>query len=145
MTRIIQKVLRIFLGLVFLYACWDKILHPDAFALVIYNYQILPAPLIHFTALVLPMLELMLAIGLLFGIWLPGVLLLSNLLLAVFFSALLFNAARGLDIHCGCFSAASDDGVPAATSQYILRDVAFLAVSLFLLLQHYREKRGAVA
>ena len=41
---------------------------------------------------------LLLALGLILGIWLPGTLFLANLLLAVFFSALLFNTARGLAV-----------------------------------------------
>jgi uncharacterized membrane protein YphA (DoxX/SURF4 family) len=144
MKPYIHLALRIFLGAVFLIACWDKILHPQSFAEVIYNYQILPGPLINITALVLPVLELLLALALILGIWLPGTLFLANLLLAVFFSALLFNTARGLDIHCGCFSTDGASGAPASTSGYLFRDVAFLAVSLFLLYQHYREKRAAL-
>ncbi|MGA8240229.1 MAG: MauE/DoxX family redox-associated membrane protein [Desulfobacterales bacterium] len=34
--------LRLLLGTVFLYASYDKILHPQAFAQAVYNYQILP-------------------------------------------------------------------------------------------------------
>jgi hypothetical protein len=34
-------VLRLLLGTVFLYASYDKTLHPQAFAQAVYNYQIL--------------------------------------------------------------------------------------------------------
>jgi hypothetical protein len=34
--------LRLLLGAVFLYASYDKILHPQAFAQAVYNFQILP-------------------------------------------------------------------------------------------------------
>ena len=35
-------LMRLALGAVFLYASYDKILHPAAFAKAVYNYQILP-------------------------------------------------------------------------------------------------------
>ena len=95
--------LRFFLGGIFLYASWDKILHPEAFAEAIYNYRILPDFLINFSALVLPWLELFLGICIISGLWLPGAVFLVNLLMAIFFGALIFNLARGLNVQCGCF------------------------------------------
>lgn len=145
MKKIVLIVFRLFLGGVFLYACWDKILHPKAFAEVVYNYHILPGPLINLTALVLPVMELFLAVCLIFGIWLPGTLFLANLLLGVFFSALLFNMARGLDIHCGCFSTDATPGDRFSTVRYVFRDLVFLAVALFLMFQQYRESRAVRA
>lgn len=141
MKNVVSTVLRFFLGAIFLYACWDKILHPRAFAEVVHNYQILPGPLINFTALVLPVVELFLAICLIAGIWLPGSLFLANLLLTLFFSALLFNTARGLNIHCGCFSTSPAAGEQASVIHDVLRDMAFMAVALFLLFQYYRDSR----
>jgi uncharacterized membrane protein YkgB len=116
---------------IFIYASLDKIAHPAAFAKDIYNYQILPDALINLTALVLPWLELFLGLCLLAGIWLPGAVLTANGLLVVFLAALVFNLARGLDINCGCFSTGSE--APALSAGwYLLRDVGFLAVGVFL-------------
>jgi uncharacterized membrane protein YphA (DoxX/SURF4 family) len=70
--------LRLFLGLVFVYASFDKILRPAAFAEIIYNYQILPEALINFTSIFLPWLELHLGLLLILGFWLPGAVLISN-------------------------------------------------------------------
>lgn len=47
-------VVRLFLGAVFVYASLDKILHPQAFAEMVYNYQLLPDVLINLTAIILP-------------------------------------------------------------------------------------------
>jgi uncharacterized membrane protein YphA (DoxX/SURF4 family) len=63
---------RVVLGAVFIFASVDKILHPDAFAVIIKNYQILPVKLISLAAVVLPWLELILGISLIAGVWLPG-------------------------------------------------------------------------
>lgn len=54
----------------------------------------------------------------------------SNLLLMAFLGALLFNMARGLDISCGCFSAAAEDAMNFWT---VLRDVSFLIPAVYLL------------
>ena len=124
---------RLLLGVVFVAASIDKIWHPGAFAEAVYNYQILPDAVINLVAVVVPWLELVLGALLILGIWLPGAVLLTNLLLVAFFAALLFNVARGLDVHCGCFTT-STEGVPA-TTWYLIRDAGFLLVGGFLFYQ----------
>ncbi|MCF8049715.1 MAG: DoxX family membrane protein [Desulfobacterales bacterium] len=121
---------RIVLGLIFLFACYDKILHPGEFAEVVYNYQLLPDSLVNVTAILLPWVELALGLSLIFNVWIPGAVLLGNLLLVAFFSALLFNLARGLDVSCGCFSTAP--GEEAIDHFTVLRDMSFLLVSGYL-------------
>lgn len=133
LQAIIFHSLRLLLGAVFLYASYDKILHPEAFAKAVYNYQILPDDLVNLAALSLPWLELMIGLCLVTGIWMPGATTLSTALLAVFIGALGFNQMRGLDIHCGCFSTQATDG--PAGFWTILRDFAFLAVSVYLTLE----------
>jgi uncharacterized membrane protein YphA (DoxX/SURF4 family) len=124
--------MRIFLGVVFLFAGYDKILHPQAFAQAVYNYQILPDAAVNLAALVLPWLELLLGMCLLAGFWLPGATVLSSGLLTVFIGALLFNQIRGLDIYCGCFSTETTEG-PAGL-WIVGRDIIFLAISVYVML-----------
>lgn len=125
---------RLILGIVFIYASVDKIFHPGQFAEVIHNYQILPDLLINPTAIVLPWLELILGLFLLIGVWLPGSVFLTNVLLFVFMGAMVFNLARGLDIHCGCFSTTVDLGDAAAPMVwYAIRDSLFIVPGIFLL------------
>jgi len=130
MQKPVNFWIRLILGAVFVIASVDKILHPAAFAKAIYNYQILPDAFINLTAIILPWLELLLGILLISGLWLPGAALLANLLLLVFFGALLFNVARGLDVHCGCFST-STEGTPA-TTWYLIRDTIFVVLGCYL-------------
>lgn len=128
---------------IFLYASIDKIAHPAAFAKDIYNYQILPDALINLTALELPWLELFLGLCLLAGVWLPGAVLAVNGLLLVFLASLVFNLARGLNVDCGCFGAGGM-GPSMSTGGYLLRDLAFLALGIFLLFSVYRNQfRGS--
>jgi uncharacterized membrane protein YphA (DoxX/SURF4 family) len=135
---------RFVLGGLFVYASFDKILHPHEFAEVVYNYQILPDALVNLTAILLPWLELCAGIFLILGLFLRGALVTCNVLLAVFLAALAFNLARGLDIDCGCFTASADPSSGGAMVLYLLRDAFFLAMGLsvfFCILR--REDPGA--
>jgi uncharacterized membrane protein YphA (DoxX/SURF4 family) len=122
---------RFILGGVFVYASFDKILHPAAFAEAVYNYQILPDELINLTAIVLPCLELVLGIFLIINVWIPGTVVMCNLLLITFIGALLFNMARGLNINCGCFSTTAVESSMNVLT--VLRDTSFLAMAVYLL------------
>ena len=127
---LVFHALRLLMGAVFLYASYDKILHPQAFAEAIYNYQILPDGLVNLTALVLPWLELLLGLCLIGGFWLPGATVISSGLLTLFFAALVFNQIRGLDVGCGCFSTEAAAG--PADLWTVARDLGFLAAALYL-------------
>ncbi len=124
---------RIILGMVFIYASYDKILHPAAFAKVIYNYQILPGELVNLSAIFLPWLELTIGSLLIIGVWLPGSVFISNILLIIFFSALMYNKARGLDISCGCFS--TGEGEAPESNLYLLRDFSFVVIAVYLFIK----------
>jgi uncharacterized membrane protein YphA (DoxX/SURF4 family) len=137
-------LLRLFLGAIFVYASVDKILRPSAFAEIIYNYQVLPEALINLASVILPWLELLLGLLLIFGFWLPGAVLIANSLFLVFFATLIFNSARGLDIDCGCFSVSTADSPGGHMLWYLLRDSFFLLLGLCLFFSIFfrRRKRG---
>lgn len=132
--------MRLLLGGVFVWASTYKILHPAAFAGVIANYQLLPDVLVNGYAVTLPWLELLLGFFLIFGLWLPGAVVLSNLLLVVFSGALVFNVARGLDIHCGCFT--SDTIGNPKTTWYLVRNAVLITVAAYLLFKVVIRKKA---
>jgi uncharacterized membrane protein YphA (DoxX/SURF4 family) len=133
---------RLLVGVIFIAASIDKIIHPAAFAQVVHNYRILPDALINVTAIVLPWVELVLGSLLLLGLWIPGTVVLANLLFLAFFCVLLFNLARGLNIHCGCFSS-STQGDPMST-WYLIRDAVFLLLGGYLFYGVFlKRERGA--
>jgi cobalt-zinc-cadmium efflux system protein len=123
---------RVFLGLLFLYASIDKILHPGAFAEIVYNYHILPDGLIYVAAVVLPWSELVLGLFLVLDLWLLGAALVSSALLAVFLAAIAFNMGRGLDVSCGCFASATESVTPTTMFYYLIRDGLLLTLSLYV-------------
>jgi uncharacterized membrane protein YphA (DoxX/SURF4 family) len=129
-------VMRLLLGLIFMAASVDKIAQPAEFAGIVQNYQILPDPLINIVAIVLPWLEAILGTFILCGWWLPGATALANLLLVVFWGALASAVARGIDVHCGCFSAQSSG--PTHTVWYLARDLIFLLLGASVMIQAFR-------
>ena len=133
---------RLILGAVFIYASIDKIIHPEAFAESVYNYQILPAFLINLTAIVLPWLELILGIFLIIGLFREGSVLVVTGLMVIFVSAMIFNLARGLDIHCGCFSTSAAETGNAPMVWYVFRDGLFLIPAFYLFYRTFSGKRG---
>ncbi|MBW1711566.1 MAG: DoxX family membrane protein [Deltaproteobacteria bacterium] len=129
---------RLALGGIFIAASLGKIVDPRAFAEMVYNYQLLPDEAVNLAALLLPWVELLLGLLLIVGRALPGAVFLSNLLLLAFFGALMFNLARGLNIHCGCFS--TDPSGDPATWWYIIRDTGFLVLGGYLFLKTFTGK-----
>ncbi len=130
--------MRLLLGVVFITASIDKIAHPAEFAEIVQNYQILPDYMVNITSIVLPWLEALLGVLILFGLWLPGATALASLLLVVFLAALSSAVARGIDINCGCFS--TNAAGPAHTFWYLPRDLLFLLVAAYVTIRVFRKR-----
>ncbi|UCD71350.1 MAG: DoxX family membrane protein [Syntrophobacterales bacterium] len=118
-------------GLIFIYASMDKLLHPSAFAVAVYNYKILPGSLINLVAITLPWVELICGILLLIGLFPRATALILSILLLLFFSALSISLYRGIDISCGCFAVTTT--VDKIGISYMVRDLLVLAMSVQIL------------
>lgn len=133
--RVAFLCVRVFLGGVFLYAALQKIVSPGDFSRAIDNYRILPDALVNMTAVVLPWIELLTGICLVSGLLLRGAVFLCTLFLLIFFSALIFNMARGLNMDCGCFGSAGQPGEAVSMWWTMARDGTFLCLSVFLFIR----------
>jgi len=122
-------VARVVLGCVFIYASLDKIGHPELFAEAVYNYQLSPQVAVNLVAIWLPWLEFWCGALLVLGLWVRGSILILSGLMVVFLAALGINLARGLDIHCGCFTTQGTDPMTMLT---LFRDSLFLILALYL-------------
>ncbi len=127
-AKILISANRIILGLIFIFASWDKVLEPAAFARVIANYQILPEALVAPAAIFLPWLELTCGICLVADRWTSGSATIVTALIVIFTAAIGFNIYRGMDVACGCFTL--DQSAPAGMWLYLLRDVIFLIMGV---------------
>lgn len=93
---------RLLLGVVFLYAGLSKISQPYQFAAAIQAYQLLPELLVGLAAVLIPWIEAVSAIALLWSRTSRSALLMFMILLAVFALVIVITLSRGLDIDCGC-------------------------------------------
>ena len=123
----ITTISRFILGMVFLYAGYDKILDPGSFAIAVQNYQLIPMSLSNMVAIFLPWCEFYCALLLLSGWWHRSAALLVSIMNIVFIVALTLAYLRGLDIDCGCFGTGSSVNI-----QRIVEDFILLALSLHI-------------
>lgn len=94
---------QIALGLFFVAASLPKIVDPPSFAHMVYNYRIVPGPLINLMALTMPWVELLSGLALILGIWKETARILIAAMLFIFIVAISINLARHNVIDCGCF------------------------------------------
>jgi uncharacterized membrane protein YphA (DoxX/SURF4 family) len=129
---LIALVARLYLGGLFLVACWHKLQDPHAFAVDIATYQMLPLALVNPLAIVLPWVELLAGLMLVSGLRTRAASLLVAAMLAMFTAAITVAVARGLDVACGCFASqgAAEDPMSGRT---IVRDAVWLLLALYVL------------
>jgi putative oxidoreductase len=123
---------RLYLGSVFLMACYHKILDPKAFALDVATYRFLPLPLVNLFSLILPWVELLAGTLLVLGLRVQAASLLTGSMMVAFMVALGWALHLGLDMSCGCFAsqaAAQGDSISWWT---MARDSVWLAQSVYV-------------
>lgn len=128
---------RLVFGGIFMYAALDKITHPEQFARIVFNYHLLPGPIINIVALVLPVSEFLAGIMLISGTLYPGARNYLIILLLAFMIAIGVNVIRGVDLECGCFTVSSK--AKSAALQILVRDVFYLIPGLILLVSGSRR------
>jgi uncharacterized membrane protein YphA (DoxX/SURF4 family) len=122
---------RVFLGFAFVGAAVDKAADPNAFAVSIGYYKLVGPTVALIVATILPWIELLCGLFLIFGIMPRGSSLLILLMLLVFTAGVVSGILRGLDISCGCFT--RDPGVGKIGWMKVLENVGLILLSVFLL------------
>jgi hypothetical protein len=123
----------VIIGLVVLFsaAAVDKMFHLSSFYLAVRHYVLVPPSLAPSLTLLVPMLELWIAVGLMVRQWRRYAALSAAALLAVFAMALLANHYAGVLAPCGCMFSLT---LSEATMPHVAFNglVAGLALTLFL-------------
>ena len=128
-------IFRLILGIIFIYASYDKILDPAGFSKNIHNFHVTPIVVENLAALIIPWLELIIGVFLIFGLFLEGT---TSIIIAllVFFIIILSQAVfRGIDIHCGCFKTEADAGTTDLRIElikHIFEDIIFLGMAFMI-------------
>lgn len=125
-------VFRLGLGGLFVYSAWGKIQDPALFADSVAGYQMLPSVVVSWVALVLPMVELLSGVLLVFTKWSREGALLIGIMLAVFLLGLTQALARGLDISCGCFGESETEG-GTTLGGAVVRDLLLFIPTIWLM------------
>jgi uncharacterized membrane protein YphA (DoxX/SURF4 family) len=121
------------LGGVFVVAGALKVPDPAAAVRAVRAYQLLPESLVAPVAFGLPVLEIVVGLALLAGVFVRTAAIASAVLLVVFLAAVGSAWARGLQIDCGCFG--NGGVVGAGQTAYpleVVRDAALLLIAVAL-------------
>jgi uncharacterized membrane protein YphA (DoxX/SURF4 family) len=139
---------QIALGAIFVVAALPKIADPPSFAHMIYNYRLVPGPLINALALVMPWVEILTGLALILGVWRREAAIVAGLLIVVFLAAIGWNLARGHAVDCGCFdvhAAGKSREEQLADMRWVLvRDVGILLMAVQVLAASRRERNGSL-
>jgi uncharacterized membrane protein YphA (DoxX/SURF4 family) len=123
---------RVYLGYVFIIACWHKIMNPEMFALDVATYQLLPLWAINGFALVLPWVELLAGTMLILGLRTRAAVLLILCMMVSFIIALLWALHLGLDMTCGCFASQAAAEEHAISWRTMVRDLIWFLMALYV-------------
>ena len=130
------------LGIIFIYASIDKIINPLNFSDAIDNYHITPIEINNLAALIIPFIELVIGVCLIFGVFIDGAILITILLLIWFIFIISQALFRGIDLHCGCFDlsekAINDGNIKIEMIKRIIEDFVFLGIALLI---NYRKNK----
>ncbi len=130
--NIITTVLRIAMGLLFIYSGLFKVLDPENFGKVISLYDISPEILVPYAAVIFPFIELIIGLLLLFGFKIKASSFLSIILMIFWIIIISISIFRGKSFDCGCFELkqfgiAEEIGLPV-----VFRDIVFLCILLLI-------------
>lgn len=138
----LSLVLRVYIGMIFIYASMNKISYPAEFSEALAAYRILPYWSINFVAVALPWIELVTGLFLILGLRTRAAALVIGSFLFLFTMAIFINLIRQAPISCGCFDTVGDE----ITWWHIPRDIAWmlLTVQVFLFDRIYLLRRESI-
>jgi uncharacterized membrane protein YphA (DoxX/SURF4 family) len=130
-NKYLLLIFRLFLGLIFIYSGYIKILDVSGFSNSIYNYKLFPDLSINFFAVVIPWIELVTGLLLGMGISVKENAFIINSLLLIFIIAITISIIRGLDINCGCFGSRT---AARAGFAKLIENTALLFIGIILMI-----------
>ena len=129
-NRYVIFIFRFLLGGVFLLSSIGKLVDVEKYSVdVVYDFGVLPMILARPFGLVMPFIELGVALGLLFGVLTRLSALGAGLMSIAFFIAKGYVLAQGREIDCGCFGAI----VGTLASVTIYMDIPMLIFSVAIM------------
>ncbi len=130
-NKYLLLISRVILGYIFIYAGMVKIIDPAGFAESILNYRLTPIFLVNIFAIVIPWIEVLVGVFLIFGISSKESSFIIGSLLIIFNIMIFISVIRGLDIECGCFGTNDSQTVGI---QKLLENFVLLLLSIQIIL-----------
>ena len=130
-SRVLNFLLRLTIGGVFMYAAVEKVLNPGAFAIAVRGYKLIPFSLSNLFAIAVSWSELVAAAFLILGILTRKAAGAILILLLVFIAAISTVLVRGMVIDCGCFGEGGSH-----TSWLLLVRNALMVFGAFLIIRY---------
>jgi uncharacterized membrane protein YphA (DoxX/SURF4 family) len=127
---------RLILGIVLIWAGVAKVTKPALSARAVRAYQILPYDFAGYVGYALPVLEILVGLLLVAGLFTRASAIVGGLLMLAFIIGISWAWAHGLALDCGCFGGGGT--IAASQTQYpleILRDVGLLACAAWLIVR----------
>ena len=127
---ILSLLCRLVVGCIFLYASYDKILDPQAFAPFVAQYELVPLWMVNWGSAIFAWTEFTISILLIAGWQIRPAALIATVMLVFFTGLMVYAGITGAGFDCGCFP--GDAGHPAGFDA-ALRDLGFLVPAIFVL------------
>lgn len=121
---------RVGLGVCLVASATPKILRPQDFLRIVYDYQLVSREFGLLIAAGMPWLELCIGVCLVIGLYTAGALVGALMLFVTFTAAVASALYRDLSINCGCFGV---DGESLVSGMTLLRVMAFVVVTALLI------------
>jgi putative oxidoreductase len=139
-NRYVAMLSRLLLAAVFLISAYGKMVDLERYSVdAVYQFDILPLTIARPLGLMLPFIELLCGLGLLFGVFTrlsaAGVALMS----LAFFIAKELVLAENRELNCGCFGAVTE----TLASSTIFMDIPMMLLASFVLFAPDRSRRFA--
>lgn len=137
-SKAFYTLIRVTLGLLFVYAGTLKLMNPEGFAVTINIYGLVTWKMAGFLSYAIPVVEILSGLGLVLDV--RGALAMVVAQLLGFMVVLLYALYLGLDADCGCFGTPKNtDNAPSGPLPAFFRDAVMLAGCLLL----YAQRRIA--
>ncbi|MCP3923211.1 MAG: DoxX family membrane protein [Desulfobacterales bacterium] len=139
-TYFIDLLLRIIIGIAFIYSGGIKLLDLESFAATIEAFGLVPELFSYPLGIMLPLIEVIAGTGLIVGN--KESLYTITSLLFLFLCVLIYGILKGIDVDCGCYG--PNDPVSTSLSSLktsLVRDLIMISCILFMFYYRFSEKR----
>ena len=130
LVSIIDLLLRIFIGGVFILSGISKLLDIPAFAKVVHEFDILPDLLVTPFSVALPIVELAAGLLVVLGLFVRPALIFIMMMLVAFIAVIIPNlGGENVISECGCFGGLLKSTI---NINLLIRDIVFLLITLVI-------------